>query len=136
MKKKRVLLVEDDYTLEPFWRMISQKLEGQPEFEWVTSESAAERAISKGHSKGWSYDVIICDIFLSGGKTGIDLWRKCRGEATEFVFTSGISIDKFERVLSGSTGHHPFLMKPLDPLACVSTINTLLKAGSGAIEAA
>jgi DNA-binding response OmpR family regulator len=125
-QKKRILIVEDDLTLEPFWRQISKHLDFQPEVEWVISESAAERAIF-GKKSDPAYDLVICDIFLEGRKTGIDLWRKCRDMAIDFVFSSGVSREKFETLLSHENGTHPLLSKPLDPTVCISTINSMLR---------
>lgn len=125
--QKRILIVEDDMTLKILWQHIVKKLDFTADVQWATSEGTAQRAIDEVRKKGGHYDVVICDIFLSGNNTGIDLWRSQRDEPTEFIFTSGVSQDKFQKLLESENGFHIFLPKPLDPRLCIAALNTALK---------
>ena len=130
MKPRAVLIVEDDMTLKILWQQIIRKLDVTVELEWATSEASAKKAIEDKKKRGAHYDVVICDIFLSGNNTGIDLWRSYREEPTEFIFTSGVSAEKFRILLESENGFHLFLPKPLDPSLCISSLNSLLKKKS------
>lgn len=124
---KKILIVEDDMTLKILWQQIVRKLEFAVNVEWATSEGSASKAIEEQKKRGGHYDLVICDIFLSGNNTGIDFWRDHRDEPTEFVFTSGVSAEKFKSLLEKENGYHLFLPKPLDPSFCVSSLNGILK---------
>jgi len=126
-ERKKILIVEDDMTLKILWQQIVKKLDFGADVEWATSEGTAQKAMAEIRNKGGHYDVVICDIFLSGNNTGIDLWRTQRDEATEFIFTSGVSENKFKKLLESENGFHLFLPKPLDPRLCISALNTALK---------
>lgn len=124
---KQILIVEDDMTLKILWQQIVKKLDFEAQVHWATSEGTAKKAIEEIKTKGGHYDVVICDIFLSGNNTGIDLWRAFRDEPTEFIFTSGVAEDKFKKLLESENGFHMFLPKPLDPRLCIAALNTALK---------
>jgi response regulator of citrate/malate metabolism len=126
-RRKNILVVEDDMTLKILWQQIIKKLEYPALIHWATSEGTARKAIDEMKAKGGHFDVVVCDIFLSGNNTGIDLWRSFRGEPTEFIFTSGVSEDKFKKLLEKENGFHMFLPKPLEPRTCIAALNTALK---------
>jgi DNA-binding response OmpR family regulator len=125
--RKKILLVEDDVTLKIIWQQIVKKLDFEVDLDWVTSEGLAQKSIEKKKNEGGSYDLVICDIFLSGNNTGIDLWRTYRDNSIEFIFTSGVSENKFQKLMESENGFHHFLSKPLDPRNCINAINTVLK---------
>lgn len=117
MKKKSILLVEDDTTLKYLWRSLVSRIEAPTYFVWVTSEAAAQREIWKMRARGQYFDLVICDIFLSGNRTGIDLWRSNREDPSHYIFTSCVSEKKLERMLAGEVDNGSFtvLPKPIEP---------------------
>jgi CheY-like chemotaxis protein len=125
-KHKSILLVEDDSSLEGIWHLIAHNLNYECKLDWVTSGRAAERVISEKRNLGEPYDVILCDIFLSGSKTGIDLVHDLAAEPCEFVFTSGVSAEKLQKFLAREPRTFRVLHKPLDPNLCIKTLNEIL----------
>lgn len=119
-----ILIVEDDMALQPIWEAIVKKCEIKADLTWATNEAAAERAVWQKRSHGDFFDLIICDIFLSGSKTGIDFWRLYRDDPTQFIFSSGVSPEKFNLLFSSELGNYKFISKPLDPAVCIQTILT------------
>jgi CheY-like chemotaxis protein len=123
---KSVLLVEDDVSVEPIWRLIFSHARQKTTLDWVTSETGAQRLILLKQERGLSYDLIITDIFLSGCKTGIDLWRENQLKGTAFIFTSNVSALKFSQFFACEKGCPPFIAKPIDPTICLATIDASL----------
>lgn len=125
--KKRVLIVEDDITLEPFWMSAVYKADPRAEITWVVSEKDAEREIRHSLKKKTQFDLIIIDLFLAGPQTGIDLWEVA-GETlrNRMVLTSGIHPEKFRRYFDDHSVAPPFLQKPYSLTECVETLRWML----------
>lgn len=92
----------------------------------MTTEEGAEYSVMKWLNKGQPYDLIISDVFLSGHKTGIDLWRESQETDVPFILCSVISPKKLERMVGKNEPVPPFLQKPLDVDECKSMVRTLL----------
>lgn len=125
--KKRVLIVEDDITLEPFWMSAVRKADPRTEIVWVVSEKDAEREIRHTLKKKQTFDLIIIDLFLAGPQTGIDLWEVA-GEhlRSKMILTSGINPEKFRRYFGDNSIAPPFLQKPYSMNECVETLRWML----------
>lgn len=124
-----ILLVDDDPAVELIWRLIIEKLDPRINFDWVTSEASAAEAIAQAESCGRKYELIICDIFLSGCGTGIDLWQKHKDRGMNFLFISGVSKDKFNEYFSRENEPQIFVKKPLNPTLCLRLLRKLLGLG-------
>lgn len=126
-KGTSVLIVEDDVSMEPLWSYIIDEVDPHAEMRWVTTEEAAEKMIRQRLEMGQPYDLIVSDIFLSGRRTGIDLWRRYGEGATAFILMSVIGPEKLMRM----TGLHeplpPYIQKPLNPSECIDRVRNLLK---------
>jgi len=127
-KGSSVLIVEDDVSMEPLWSYIIDEVDPHAEMRWVTTEEAAEKMIRQRLEMGQPYDLIVSDIFLSGRRTGIDLWRRYGEGATAFILMSVIGPEKLMRM----TGLHeplpPYIQKPLNPTECIDRVRNLLKS--------
>lgn len=125
--KKRILIVEDDITLEPFWISAIHKADPRAEVTWVCSERDAEKEIKLSIKKEAPFDLIVTDLFLAGPRTGIDLWE-IAGEdlRNRMVLTSGIHPEKFRRYFGDHSTAPPFLQKPYSLTETVETLKWVL----------
>ena len=126
--RPRILIVEDDITLEPIWAYIVERAERLATVTWATSEFEAESLILDSIDEGNEYDLVITDIFLSGSKTGIDLWARffdtLRGR---MIITSSIEYKKFVQYLGKDAAQPLYIQKPLDPHDCIEAVYGMLQ---------
>ena len=121
-KLTRVLIVEDDVTMEPLWRYVIETVRPGALVEWMTSGEAASRRILAAE-----YSLIISDIFLNGDMTGLDLWE--RANTDRFLLISVLSPSRLETLALNTLRPLPsYLQKPLDPTQCIETVRALLTA--------
>lgn len=120
-----ILIVEDDAALKPLWLSVLDRVAPEAQIDWVLTEEAAERAIRNKIAVGELYDLVIADIFLSGKRSGIDLWKRYGKNGCEFIFVSGASPEKITAMLKGERTPI-FLHKPIQPEATGNLIATLL----------
>lgn len=133
--KKRILIVEDDITLEPFWMSAVHKADPRAEITWVCSERDAEREIKTSLKRRAPYDLIIADLFLAGPRTGIDLWEVAGEELrNRMILTSGIHPEKFRRYFGDHNTAPPFLQKPYSLTETVETLRWSLGSEEGLRE--
>lgn len=92
--------------------------------DWAVSEKAAAKLMNEHY-----YDIIISDIFLSGSKTGVDIWKTVNPEACTFIFASSIHKNSFEQFVTGEERPYVFLEKPLDVDKCINTISEVTLQG-------
>ena len=78
--RQRILIVEDDVT--------------------------AEYLIRKHHNQGAPFDLVISHVFLSGQRTGIDLWQRLGEMVPALLTVSIIPHEKFFKLV-GSTSKAP-----------------------------
>jgi response regulator of citrate/malate metabolism len=128
--RSRILVVDDDVTSQPIWEHIISSADRQARVEWATSASEAERIIEQSELDGWSYDLIVSDIFLSGSKTGLDLWNRYHKMfAGRMVLISSIEHMKINKYMSGASETPIYLKKPLVLENCIEVIYELLHQG-------
>ena len=125
-RSPRILIVEDDVSMQPLWSYVVETASPGAQIKWVLSEEAADQAIRTLLQKSDAFDLIISDIFLAGSRTGLDLWKKHAEGPSPFLMTSMISSQKLNRLL-GEDSPPPFFMpKPLNPKSCVKAVRTML----------
>lgn len=118
------LIVEDDITQEPLWESIISKVSPRATFTWVEDQGMADVLLQEHVKQGPIYDVVISDIFLSGIKTGFDLWESyAQFFPGRFILTSGIDYGKFSRSLSQTHAPPLYLRKPLNFSECIEAIH-------------
>lgn len=135
----RILIVEDDVTLEALWRYIIDIAVPGAKLEWATTGEAADHLLREGERKGCDFDLVITDIFLGGARTGIDLWENHAQSTTSFLLMSVLSPQRLKtlttpddkkRTTAAGLPLPVYLQKPLDPTQCIETIRAVLLSAS------
>ena len=72
-RAKKVLVVEDDLSLQPIWAEIFRRCSPTIQLDWAVSCEAAQKLIRESNEKKSYFDLIVVDLFLAGSGTGIDL---------------------------------------------------------------
>jgi DNA-binding NtrC family response regulator len=123
----RVLMIEDDVTMEPLWRYVIEVARPGAVIEWLTTGEAAEQRIRQlGVNGGAGFSLIISDIFLNGDKTGLDIWESSRTDS--FILMSVLTPQRLATLALNM--RHPlpsYLQKPLDPDQCIETVRAMLQ---------
>lgn len=123
----RVLVLEDDFTFKPFWMNVLRQCCPDAKIDWVQTEEAAERRIKQLQKQGFRYSLIVADIFLSGKRTGIDLWSQYSQVIDNFVFVSSLPREKFDMLVEAEGFSYPvYLQKPLKASVCVDVIKQVI----------
>lgn len=127
---RSVFVVEDDLELSAVIDRILISIDSTLKLEWATS---AEEAISTLEKKaktksGNPYDLMICDIFLEGARTGLDLWKYCHSHypTMKIVVISGIELTKLKALLDSEEANPIFLSKPFSVSDCSNLLEGLL----------
>jgi hypothetical protein len=127
VERARILILEDDLTFKPLWMNAIKLSCPEAHVDWVQAEEAAERCIKVRRKLGQKYDLVVADIFLSGRKTGIDLWSKFGDVIENFIFVSSLPREKFDVLISAEEYAYPiYLQKPLRAATCADLIKQLL----------
>lgn len=124
---RKVLIVEDDLTLEPFWDAVFYKIDPSIVVDWVVTAEAGEILISRSASAGSPYSIIISDLFLLGSKTGVDLWREYNESISNFILISVIEPQKILRMCGRMAEPPEVICKPLDARECVRVVRSALR---------
>lgn len=125
-KSKKILVIEDDPMFEPIWDHIITNVSPKIEFYWASNPLQAQELIYKSKNEGWSYDLIISDIYLSSSITGIDLWSRF-GQTENFLLISSIDNYKLiEKAKQKGKTPPPYIQKPLNPVECKNLISSLI----------
>lgn len=127
--EKRVLIAEDDLTLQPLWQMMLKRRNENIRIDWATSMEEAERLLRFRYKSGAPYHMVIADIFLEGHGSGIDLWNRYGEEAKTFVFVSALPLSRYELLMSLNYGCPLYFKKPLDTKKYGEIIELIAEAG-------
>ncbi len=128
-ERRKFLVVEDDFAAQPVWEKIIKMVDPKALIFWATSEEGAEKLIVSRAKYGDAFDFVIADIFLSGPKTGIDLWKRFGNESMPFLFISSITHNKFAEMIGDRQDLYPTLIrKPFNVRECVDSLFALLKS--------
>lgn len=90
-RNERVLIVEDDLSLMPFWSVILRRCLKGATVDWAVSCERARELMELADRKQSPYSMIIADIFLAGSDTGLDLLNSPeveRSSALKLLVTS------------------------------------------------
>lgn len=123
----RFLIIDDDITMQPLFEHVIKSVNPRSSVTWAITEQAAEDAIIKSLRKIEQFDIVICDIFLSGHRTGIELWKRYAHSGIDFLFISAIEHKKFKRMIGESNYYPIYLKKPINPDECSSLIKAMLE---------
>jgi DNA-binding NtrC family response regulator len=120
VKKKRILIVEDNTDLSVYLVSVLQHINPDHDVAWVTTAADALIEIQKQEP-----DFILADIYLGGGSNGMELWNICNARYPNIplMMMSGISINQYVEMFSGNTKKVPaFLQKPFSINTCKKQI--------------
>lgn len=119
---RHVLVVEDDPIQQLIIDRVMQDL-GPIVTDWA---STAEEA--RVFLEGDEYDLVIADIYLGRGPTGMDLWEETRGSRPRvpFLFISGGGYASFLKGVGPNEISPPFLNKPIFHGEAAQMIESLL----------
>ncbi len=123
---RRILIAEDDVSSQALWERVLQKMGSPYELDWATSGESAQRLFYLALRKNTPYDLVISDYYMTGFKTGFDLWRVCQTLKVPFLLVSAASLDKIDLWGADPKVDLHFMQKPLFIPECLKTVETLL----------
>jgi response regulator of citrate/malate metabolism len=125
---KKVLVVEDDLALQPFWQSVLERCFKKFDLQWAISGEEAKTILQNANEKGKPFDLVVSDIFLAGSDTGIDLMesKELAQSKTNFILVSVADEKRVKDHLHASIQNGAVMSKPLRPSICEKTINTLM----------
>jgi len=126
-ERRKYLVVEDDFALQPIWEYVIQAIDTNAMIRWARTEEGAEKLIADRQKASDQFDIVIADVMLAGKKNGVELWRQFKETGMLFLFTSSLTEKKFQQMVGESYGEYPFfLRKPLYVPDCIACINALI----------
>ena len=131
-KKNKVLIIEDDLSLRPFWIRIFNNISEKTDFEWaISGEEALEKIKATNFSEN-SFKLIICDLFLAGSQTGIEILnsQSVLNSKAKTILVSAVNYKDLKSQLNKITTQNGmrFIPKPLKSEVCKKIVNHLLTA--------
>jgi signal transduction histidine kinase/ActR/RegA family two-component response regulator len=124
VRGKRVMVIDDDVLVLDGMRGILQS--------WgcsVQTEASGAAALARVADAGWQPDLIISDLRLTDGESGIEVIERLREALGAPVPAFVISGDTApERLREASAGGYHLLQKPVSPMTLRTTLNRLLKS--------
>jgi response regulator of citrate/malate metabolism len=126
---KKVLVVEDDLALQPFWQTVLQRCFKKLDLQWAISAEEAKLMMQKNNEKGAFYDLVISDIFLAGSETGFDIMEseELAQSRANFILVSVADEKRVKDHFISVTSNGTVMSKPLNASECEKTINALVK---------
>ncbi len=130
--KNKVLIIEDDLSLRPFWMRIFKNISNPPDFEWaISGEEALEKINATNHSQN-SFKLIICDLFLAGSQTGLEILnsQSVINSKAKTILVSAVNYEDLKTQFNKNTTPNKmrFIPKPLNLNVCKKIINHILTA--------
>jgi len=128
----RILIVEDDLALQPFWNIVLKRCFKEWTSDWAVSAEEAKRMMTQARHEGVPYSLVISDIFLAGSETGLDLFNAKDELQTsiKFLLVSVAEANRVKDSVDEFTGDSAVLTKPLNLPKCERAINQLLNRGA------
>lgn len=113
---KKILIVEDDLSLRPFWERFFALRSHNIEVDWSVSCEEAIKMIRTQNNKSTPYFMIITDIFLAGSQTGMELLasEEVIESHAKTVLVSAVRSDEIVEKFSDLIRNAIVISKPLD----------------------
>lgn len=118
LSKKKILLVEDDPIYAIWLKMVLEEIGITNPICVVNVKKAIEECLIS------SPDLIICDIFLEGKQTGIDLLKEIQSYQIPIIIITN-SRDKALYEIIKRVQHVNYLVKPFQSLSLISVIENV-----------
>ena len=112
LSELRVLVVDDNPDIAELFKMYMRKSVKSVD----TAETASEALSKIGEAaKNGRYDVVLCDITLDSGKSGLDVEKaaKAVSPSTIFVFATGYKAEDFAKRFPNQQYPETVLVKPV-----------------------
>lgn len=131
--EKKILIVEDDLSLRPFWSLVFDRIAPRSRLDWAISSEQAQRLIEDSTRNQRPYDVIITDLFLAGSGTGLDLLESdaAKKSPAKKLLVSVADAKDIKDGFIPSGSDVTVLSKPLDIPRCTKVIEGVLDAKAG-----
>ena len=110
MRAKHVLVVEDDPTQQLIIDRLIQGVKPLTATDWASTVEEARSLLEND-----DYDLVIADVFLGRGGSGMDLWEEARESSTTtpFLIISSAGYDVFRKTVGPYEISPHFLSKPI-----------------------
>jgi two-component system phosphate regulon response regulator PhoB len=121
--KPRILVTEDDFENQKFLQLILKK---EFEVELCDSEETFNEKLSLNH-----FDVILMDVSLNGGKSGLQIIRELRRkEMYRNIPVVCLSAHVFsqDKMTALEAGVDAYLTKPVDNKLLIHTLHNLARS--------
>lgn len=132
-KQKRVLLIDDDPSLEPVFDALLHEVNTEIDIDYVTSAEAAFERLNEasGIWKSTPYDLIIADVFLDGKATGVDVWSLCQEAYPQMpaLVMSSLPLNRILELIGRNSINPLFLQKPFHFASCRRTLQEAFNTG-------
>lgn len=129
-KGHRILIVEDDLIMKPVLEeIVFRACAGKSAFiRWAYSKEGADGLLAKAKGEGYSFDLIISDLMLSGEQNGLDLWKQVQFSAkSAFLLISSCKDRQIQQLAKCLEAGLPnCLHKPLDIEKTTKLVRSLL----------
>ena len=118
-KSAKILLIEDE-VITAMSLIMDLKKHGYKNSKFVSTASKAAASAQEQMP-----DILIADVSLSGGESGIDVAVKIAGKSDlPIIITSGYELEEINSKMSTLSGFH-FLRKPVAVSSLVKLIESL-----------
>lgn len=117
---KKVLVVEDDLALRPFWELFFFRLDSKISVEWAVSSEQAEFMVNQSNDLSCPYGLIVADIFLAGSGTGLEFLQSKAvvNSGAKRVLVSSAEGDSVQKVCRDLLPATTVISKPLNLVKC------------------
>ena len=136
MKKQnnKILIVEDDLSLRPFWTSILNQCGFAHQLDWAVSCEQAQKLLRHAQSVSDPYAMIITDIFLAGSDTGLDLLNSAEvlQSGAHKLLVSGADEKEIRESFTNLSQEVMVLSKPLTVVKCKRVLEKALPVRIGA----
>jgi two-component system, OmpR family, phosphate regulon response regulator OmpR len=119
-----ILVVDDDHRIR---ELLAQFLMGKG-FRVTTAVDAAS---ARASMRGLAFDVVILDVMMPGGETGLDLARDLKAISNVPICMLTARAEPEQRIEGLSIGVDDYVPKPFDPRELVLRLQNILKRGRG-----
>jgi len=127
---KRVLIIEDNRSLETAMGRLLKTIRPEAEVDWATTADEVIEALEEQKiAFNLLYDLVIADITLPGKLSGLDFWNYCgnRYPSIPFLVISGMPTEQYLELTSKIHVPPRFLSKPFSLADCRNAIESLMR---------
>ncbi len=121
---QHILVVDDDQRI----RDLVARYLSQNGFRVTTAENAKA---ARAAMRGLTFDLIILDVMMPGGESGLDLAKDLKRMAPIPICMLTALAEASDRIVGLESGVDDYISKPFDPRELVLRIQNILRRGRG-----